>query len=91
MDRQQTQSSVPALCNCLPYLTCLSPTKSISTPGAPIDPTLYLSRTVSNVICSVVFGKRFDYQDQRFQSLMRMINESFVEMSKPWAQVFTSH
>lgn len=59
--------------------------------GAPIDPTFYLSRTVSNVICSVVFGKRFDYEDQRFQSLMRMINESFVEMSMPWAQVLTSH
>ncbi|EDL24214.1 cytochrome P450, family 2, subfamily g, polypeptide 1 [Mus musculus] len=56
--------------------------------GAPIDPTLYLSRTVSNVICSVVFGKRFNYQDQRFQSLMKMINESFVEMSKPWAQLY---
>lgn len=56
--------------------------------GAPIDPTFYLSRTVSNVICSVVFGKRFDYEDQRFRSLMKMINESFVEMSMPWAQLY---
>ncbi|XP_052568017.1 cytochrome P450 2G1 isoform X1 [Peromyscus californicus insignis] len=56
--------------------------------GAPIDPTFYLSRTVSNVICSVVFGKRFDYEDKCFQSLMKMINESFVEMSKPWAQLY---
>nr|XP_021519697.1 cytochrome P450 2G1 [Meriones unguiculatus] len=58
------------------------------TKGAPIDPTLYLSRTVSNVICSVVFGKRFDYEDKLFQSLMKMINESFVEMSMPWAQLY---
>ncbi|XP_059109460.1 cytochrome P450 2G1 [Peromyscus eremicus] len=56
--------------------------------GAPIDPTFYLSRTVSNVICSMVFGKRFDYEDKCFQRLMKMINESFVEMSKPWAQLY---
>ncbi|XP_028710943.1 cytochrome P450 2G1 [Peromyscus leucopus] len=56
--------------------------------GAPIDPTFYLSRTVSNVICSMVFGKRFDYEDKCFQSLMKMINDSFVEMSKPWAQLY---
>ncbi|XP_055473785.1 cytochrome P450 2G1-like [Psammomys obesus] len=59
-----------------------------NTKGAPIEPTLYLSRTVSNVICSVVFGKRFDYEDELFQSLMKMINESFVEMSMPWAQLY---
>ncbi|MEJ1288660.1 cytochrome P450 family 2 subfamily g polypeptide 1 [Cricetulus griseus] len=56
--------------------------------GAPIDPTFYLSRTVSNVICSIVFGKRFDYEDKCFQNLMKMINETFVEMSKPWAQLY---
>lgn len=90
--RQQTLSSVPALRNCLPNLTCENCLQHHQFPplGAPIDPTFYLSRTVSNVICSVVFGKRFDYEDQRFQSLMKMINESFVEMSMPWAQVLTS-
>lgn len=56
-------------------------------PGAPIDPTFFLSRTVSNVISSVVFGSRFDYQDEQFLKLLRMINESFIEMSTPWAQV----
>lgn len=90
--RQQIWSSVPVLCNYLPYFTredCLQNSQFLPL-GAPIDPTFYLSRTVSNVICSVVFGKRFDYEDQRFRSLMKMINESFVEMSMPWAQVLTS-
>nr|XP_044989823.1 cytochrome P450 2G1 [Jaculus jaculus] len=58
------------------------------TKGAPIDPTFYLSRTVSNVISSVVFGSRFDYEDKQFLSLLRLINESFIEMSIPWAQVY---
>lgn len=55
--------------------------------GQPFDPTFFLSRTVSNVISSVVFGSRFDYEDKTFLSLLQMINESFIEMSTPLAQV----
>ncbi|KAL8219998.1 UNVERIFIED_CONTAM: Cytochrome P450 2G1 [Gekko kuhli] len=58
------------------------------TKGLPFDPTFFLSRTVSNVISSVVFGSRFDYEDKTFLSLLRMINESFIEMSSPWAQLY---
>ncbi|XP_061453640.1 cytochrome P450 2G1-like isoform X3 [Rhineura floridana] len=56
------------------------------TNGLPFDPTFFLSRTVSNVISSVVFGSRFDYEDKTFLALLRMINASFFEMSTPWAQ-----
>ncbi|KAM9033449.1 cytochrome P450 2G1 [Sarcophilus harrisii] len=58
------------------------------TNGAPIDPTFFLSRTVSNVISSVVFGSRFDYEDKQFLYLLHLINESFIEMSSPWAQLY---
>uniref|UniRef100_A0A6I8P5J6 Cytochrome P450 n=1 Tax=Ornithorhynchus anatinus TaxID=9258 RepID=A0A6I8P5J6_ORNAN len=54
------------------------------TQAAPFDPTFFLSRTVSNVISSVVFGHRFDYEDKRFLSLLHVINESFIQMSTPW-------
>ncbi|XP_006745527.2 cytochrome P450 2A13-like [Leptonychotes weddellii] len=47
------------------------------TRGAFIDPTFFLSRTVSNVISSIVFGDRFDYEDKEFLSLLRMILGSF--------------
>ncbi|CAO2626774.1 Cytochrome P450 2A5 [Lemmus lemmus] len=47
------------------------------TNGAFIDPTFYLSRTVSNVISSIVFGDRFDYEDKEFLSLLRMMLGSF--------------
>uniref|UniRef100_A0A8C6YH61 Cytochrome P450 2G1 n=1 Tax=Naja naja TaxID=35670 RepID=A0A8C6YH61_NAJNA len=57
-------------------------------PRQPFDPTFFLSRTVSNVISSVVFGSRFDYEDKTFLSLLRMINESFIEMSTPLAQLY---
>ncbi|XP_025222017.1 cytochrome P450 2A13-like isoform X1 [Theropithecus gelada] len=47
------------------------------THGANIDPTFFLSRTVSNVISSIVFGDRFDYEDKEFLSLLRMMLGSF--------------
>ncbi|XP_023364012.1 cytochrome P450 2G1-like [Otolemur garnettii] len=58
------------------------------TKGAPIEPTFFLSRTVSNVISSVVFGSRFDYEDKQFLRLLQLMNETFIEMSTPWAQLY---
>ncbi|XP_011807892.1 PREDICTED: cytochrome P450 2A13-like isoform X2 [Colobus angolensis palliatus] len=47
------------------------------TRGANIDPTFFLSRTVCNVISSIVFGDRFGYEDKEFLSLLRMMLGSF--------------
>uniref|UniRef100_A0A6I8N1E2 Cytochrome P450 n=1 Tax=Ornithorhynchus anatinus TaxID=9258 RepID=A0A6I8N1E2_ORNAN len=79
---------------CLVTLPAVGPasTSTVCRPGspaaAPFDPTFFLSRTVSNVISSVVFGHRFDYEDKRFLSLLHVINESFIQMSTPWAQLY---
>ncbi|KAM6226053.1 uncharacterized protein LJ264_015959 [Porphyrio hochstetteri] len=59
-----------------------------STQEAPFDPTYLLSCAVSNIICSIVFGRRFDYRDGEFLELLRMMNESFQELSTPWSQVY---
>ncbi|NWI08514.1 CP2G1 protein, partial [Crypturellus soui] len=39
-----------------------------------------------NVICSIVFGDRFDYEDREFHEMLQIMNESFRELSTPWAQ-----
>ncbi|XP_044523286.1 cytochrome P450 2F2-like [Gracilinanus agilis] len=58
------------------------------TEGAPFDPTFVLSRSVSNIICSVVFGSRFDYEDERLLKLVHLINENFKIMSSPWGEIY---
>ncbi|XP_075772875.1 cytochrome P450 2H2-like [Pelodiscus sinensis] len=39
------------------------------------DPRLFLAHVVSNVICSIVFGDRFDYEDKNFVTLISLILE----------------
>uniref|UniRef100_A0A8C8S4I4 Uncharacterized protein n=1 Tax=Pelusios castaneus TaxID=367368 RepID=A0A8C8S4I4_9SAUR len=58
------------------------------TKGLPFDPTYCLSRTVSNVISSVVFGDRFDYEDKEFLSLLYMMTESFRFTCTAWGQLY---
>uniref|UniRef100_A0A5F7ZSZ0 Cytochrome P450 n=1 Tax=Macaca mulatta TaxID=9544 RepID=A0A5F7ZSZ0_MACMU len=58
------------------------------THGANIDPTFFLSRTVSNVISSIVFGDRFDYEDKEFLSLLGMMLGSFQFTSTSTGQLY---
>lgn len=58
------------------------------TRGAFIDPTFFLSRTVSNVISSIVFGDRFDYEDKEFLSLLRMMLGSFQFTATSTGQLY---
>ncbi|XP_032350295.1 cytochrome P450 2J2 [Camelus ferus] len=43
--------------------------------GQPFDPNLKIKNAVSNIICSITFGERFDYQDDQFQELLRLLDE----------------
>ncbi|XP_041509936.1 cytochrome P450 2A5-like [Microtus oregoni] len=58
------------------------------TNGAFIDPTFYLSKTVSNVISSIVFGDRFDYEDKELLSLLKMMTGSFQFTATSSGQLF---
>ncbi|XP_025068853.1 cytochrome P450 2G1-like [Alligator sinensis] len=53
-----------------------------NTKGSPFNPTLAITHSIANVICSIVFGNRFDYKDQKFLNLMGSINNAFLDMSK---------
>ena len=43
--------------------------------GQPFNPHFTINNAVSNIICSITFGKRFDYQDDQFQELLGLLDE----------------
>ncbi|XP_062454215.1 cytochrome P450 2F3-like [Rhea pennata] len=62
----------------------LTPLLAPSLPGEPFHPTFLLSCPGSNIICSLVFGERFEYSDRRFLAL---INANWKLMSSTWGQL----
>lgn len=56
-------------------------------PGAPLDPTFYLQCITANIICSIVFGERFDYTDHQFLHLLDLFYEILSLVSSFSSQV----
>ncbi|XP_071981305.1 cytochrome P450 2G1-like [Engystomops pustulosus] len=52
-----------------------------------IDPTKFVVQGVANVICSIVFGDRFEYSNDSFQKLLGMFSSVFQDMSSSWGQM----
>lgn len=53
----------------------------------PFDIKKKLDTSVSNVICSLLFGKRFDYEDVKFKRLVLFLEQMFVH-TNPSSSVF---
>ncbi|KAM4696352.1 cytochrome P450 2C5-like [Rhinophrynus dorsalis] len=56
---------------------------------ASFDPTHLLGLSVSNIICSIVFGERFQYEDKKFMDLLFYLMEFFRLFSTPIGQFFS--
>ncbi|XP_074195461.1 cytochrome P450 2C19 [Rhinolophus sinicus] len=57
------------------------------TNASPCDPTFILGCAPCNVICSIIFQKRFDYKDQDFLNIMKAFNENASILSSAWMQI----
>ncbi|OQV16086.1 Cytochrome P450 18a1 [Hypsibius exemplaris] len=44
----------------------------------PFDPKVQLTNSVSNVICAIIFGKRFELTDPKFSRLTRLVAENMA-------------
>lgn len=56
--------------------------------GTPFDPTFLLSSSVSNVICCLVFGEQFSYEDKQFLRLLGIISDTIRFNSSPTGQMY---
>ncbi|XP_067323960.1 cytochrome P450 2J2-like [Anolis sagrei] len=58
--------------------------------GQPFDFHYQINNAVSNIICSITFGNRFDYHDSQFQKLLRLLDEMGNTQAGFWGQVYNS-
>ncbi|XP_076691479.1 cytochrome P450 2C19-like isoform X5 [Callospermophilus lateralis] len=54
--------------------------------GSPCDPTFNLSSAVCNVINTIIFHNRYDYNDPCFLDLLQRLNEIFRILGTRWIQ-----
>uniref|UniRef100_H2V8A7 Cytochrome P450 2J6-like n=1 Tax=Takifugu rubripes TaxID=31033 RepID=H2V8A7_TAKRU len=58
--------------------------------GKPLPPHLILNNVVSNIICSLVFGHRFEYGDKNFKNLIKLFDQSLQIEASVWAELYNS-
>uniref|UniRef100_A0A8D0FMG1 Cytochrome P450 2J2-like n=1 Tax=Strix occidentalis caurina TaxID=311401 RepID=A0A8D0FMG1_STROC len=58
--------------------------------GQPFDPHYKINSAVSNIICSITFGNRFDYHDNRFQELLHSLAEMLRLIGSFWGQLYNA-
>ncbi|XP_012512576.1 PREDICTED: cytochrome P450 2B6-like [Propithecus coquereli] len=56
--------------------------------GALLDPAFLFQCITANIICSLVFGKRFDYKDEEFLRLLNLFYQSLSLISSSSGQLF---
>uniref|UniRef100_A0A8B9Y9S6 Uncharacterized protein n=1 Tax=Bos mutus grunniens TaxID=30521 RepID=A0A8B9Y9S6_BOSMU len=56
--------------------------------GAYLDPHFLFNAITANIICSIVFGERFNYQDPRLLQLLHLLNEIFIILCSFYTQMF---
>ncbi|KAM5145959.1 cytochrome P450 2F3-like isoform 2-T2 [Mantella aurantiaca] len=55
--------------------------------GRPLNSTDYFMKAFSNILCSILFGDRYSYTDERFRKLIYIADEVFKLTSSTWGQV----
>ncbi|XP_051803101.1 cytochrome P450 2J6-like [Acanthochromis polyacanthus] len=58
--------------------------------GGSFNPGTLFNNAVSNIICQLVMGKRFDYSDHNFQIMLQYISESIHLEGSIWALLYDS-
>ncbi|XP_066532434.1 cytochrome P450, family 2, subfamily V, polypeptide 1 [Hoplias malabaricus] len=62
----------------------------INIKGEPFNPHHVIINAVSNIICSLVFGQRFEYTDERFLNMLNLLSKSLKLEGSVWAQLYNA-
>ncbi|XP_034085740.1 cytochrome P450 2J5-like isoform X3 [Gymnodraco acuticeps] len=58
--------------------------------GQPFSPAGLFNNAVSNIICQLVMGKRFDYSDHNFQIMLNYLSEILMLEGSVWGTLYES-
>ncbi|KAM9301999.1 cytochrome P450 2J6-like [Gastrophryne carolinensis] len=56
----------------------------------PVDPHVVIDNAVSNIICSIVFGRRYDYDDSTFRDILNLVHENMKLATGFWSQLYNA-
>uniref|UniRef100_A0A674E0R1 Cytochrome P450, family 2, subfamily X, polypeptide 9 n=1 Tax=Salmo trutta TaxID=8032 RepID=A0A674E0R1_SALTR len=59
-----------------------------SSAGSSMDPQHLFHLAASNIICSLIFGERFEYDDPVILTLIQRLDEFLKEALGPWAMLY---
>ncbi|XP_045883605.1 cytochrome P450 2C21 [Meles meles] len=60
------------------------------TNASPCDPTSLLGCAPCNVICSIIFQNRFEYDDETLLTLMEYFHKNLLILSTSWIQLYNA-
>ncbi|TNN29793.1 Cytochrome P450 2J1 [Liparis tanakae] len=58
--------------------------------GQPFSPLGLFNNAVSNIICQLVMGKRFDYSGHNFQTVLKYLSEALLLEGSIWGTLYQS-
>ncbi|XP_061185608.1 cytochrome P450 2B4-like [Saccostrea echinata] len=56
--------------------------------GGHFDPNEYIHVSISNIMCSIAFGKRYEHSDTNFQHLLTLVTQLAAEPRNPLLDMF---
>ncbi|RVE72120.1 hypothetical protein OJAV_G00058530 [Oryzias javanicus] len=58
--------------------------------GKPFSPQVMFHNAASNIICQVLFGKRFEYDDEMIKTIVQCFTRNSKIANGPWAMLYDS-
>ncbi|KAG7521499.1 cytochrome P450 2J6-like [Solea senegalensis] len=58
--------------------------------GGPFSTAVLFNNAVSNIICQMVMGKRFDYSNHNFQTMLKYLSEVLMLEGSVWGLLYES-